>query len=126
MVARVTEAEVIEIKADAVAPLAAFIAASTLIVDAIALDCASGKTAAELKEIERWLAAHFVTIGQTNVGSGGLASERFESGSKSWFTGSLGKGIESTFYGQTANSLANGCLGEFQKPSPGLISVGST
>lgn len=57
--ARVTDAEVLEVLDTDVTPLTAFITAADLLVDEVAKR--GTLTDAALKEISRWLSAHFVT-----------------------------------------------------------------
>lgn len=69
--------------------------------------CGTSFTTAELEEIQLWLAAHLVAISDPDPQEERIASLEIRVRHQ---VGTLAKGIESTFYGQTANSLANGCL----------------
>lgn len=100
--ARVTTAEVKEIiKIDSnIVPdvnIAAFItAANRLTTDALGT---SGLASATLKEIERWLAAHFITAADRRS----LEEEADEIRQK--FTVKVGLGLRNSHYGQAAIAL---------------------
>lgn len=63
---------------------------------------------AMLTEIEKWLAAHFLSLRDRRVKSENIAGEY----SVTYEVGNLGKGLMSTTYGQTAVALdTSGTLG---------------
>mgnify|MGYP006876388260 FL=1 len=96
--ARVTEAEVEEIY-DGSGDITAAITISHQIVERELLDC--GYEEDELKEIERYLAAHFA-----DVSSGDSAITQIQQGERSVSYGvQYGKGLEGSIYGQTAMTL---------------------
>ena len=97
---RVTQAEVLEIIEvdDEITELTPFITAANLMVT----QAFSGNTQigeALLKEIERYLAAHFITLRDPRV-----TSESNEGISVS-YAGSFGEGLKSSSYGQMALTL---------------------
>ena len=101
--ARVTSAEVQEIL-DTTITLTAFITAATLLVDQHLLD--ADLPTALLKEIERWLAAHFACMLDPRLRDmhKGDTSATFELGRQ-------GLGLQATTYGQQALALdASGLL----------------
>lgn len=115
---RVTDAEVREIID--IDPLITNIAPFITIANLMVTDKlgASGLSAEMLKEIERWLAAHFVAMRDPRVKSesiGGITTS---------YQGTTGEGLKSTLYGQqavlmdTTGTLAN--LG-MKKASIGVI-----
>ena len=119
MSARVTTAEVKEIIDTDLADLSAFITVAGLQVDNIA---AKGLlSTAELKEIERWLSAHFTAIRdkrtvKDNVGD---SSHTYE--------GKTGMGLEFTRYGQQALLLdTTGTLRESGKRRATMTYLGGT
>lgn len=69
------------------------VAASALVDQVFSGDANIGDTL--LKEIERWLTAHMIAISLQRT----AASEEIEGAKVKW-TGSWGKGLESTSYGQ--------------------------
>ena len=97
--ARVNDAEVraiIDVDTT-ITDLAPFITIANLLVeDKLA---SSGTSEAMLKEIERWLAAHFVAIRDPRA-----KSESIGGISVSYF-GQAGEGLKSTLYGQQALAL---------------------
>ena len=93
--------------------LGPFIAGASAIVDRIKACAATRSLAlsdAELKEIERWLSAHFYcrvdkTYQSKNTGA-----------ASAQFTGQTGMSLDSTEYGQTAMNLDwSGCLSALSK-----------
>jgi hypothetical protein len=94
---RVTDKEVREILDTDITNLAPFIRVASNLVERHLLT--AGLTAAELKEIERWLAAHFTcamdpraareTVGDTSV----------------TYEGQTAMGLDATRYGQMAKTL---------------------
>lgn len=94
MAARVTDAEVLEIIDSSLTDLTPFITVASQQVDRIS--DAGSLSDAVLKEIERWLAAHFVAIRdkQTSQSKVGDASHTYE--------GKTGMGLSFTRYGQQA------------------------
>jgi hypothetical protein len=97
MAARVTAAEVKEIiETDLTdAAIAPMIAMATMEVDERLVDL--DLSAARLKEIERWLAAHFISSSldpRTKSEGAGSVSQSFE--------GQQGTGLKATRYGQQA------------------------
>lgn len=69
----------------------------------------------ELVEIETWLAAHFY------VCSDQVAQSRSEAGASMSFGGTLGEGLMSSKYGQTALIIdASGCLKKLGKRAVGM------
>lgn len=116
MAVRVTDAEVRElIPSTSISDLTVFITAANIQVDALEdSECGSSLTTATLKEVERWLAAHFAS-----VTDGGLSkkSEKFEGYSVTFDRGNAAsrEGLMSTQFGQMANTLSGGCLMESDK-----------
>ena len=110
MAVRTTEAAVKKVRPTS-SDVGPMILAASFIVDDLVLDCGASFTDARLKEIETWLAAHFVgTIDPT------LTKEKFENAENTYHVGSDSlSGIMSDKYGQTANMLSKGCLVEFDK-----------
>lgn len=110
MAIRTTEAAV-KIVRPTDANVGPMILAASFIVDDLSSDCGAAFTDARLKEIETWLAAHFVgTIDPT------LVEEKFENADNTYHVGSNAlSGVMSDKYGQTANMLSGGCLVEFDK-----------
>lgn len=112
--ARTTEALVAAILGsdwDGSRDLDQFIAAATVLVDRVNT-CATNKgvtlTSTELELIERWLAAHFLTT--TSSPFRPYKSKKTADAAAS-YQGETGKGLESSFYGQTAMNLdPSGCL----------------
>ena len=98
---RVTSLEVKEIIVTDLVTLDAFILSATVIVDQI--EAGSSLSGAHLKEIERWLSAHFTALNSETAGR--LTSEKAGDEYEAKFEGSLGKGFESTVFGQQALSL---------------------
>ncbi len=107
MSARVTDAEVREIiDIDvSITNITPFITIANLLVTDKLSD--SGLSVEMLKEIERWLSAHFVAIRDPRVKSesiGGISTS---------YRGTTGEGLKSTLYGQqvimfdTTGTLAN-------------------
>lgn len=96
--ARVTEDEVREIIDNSAGiGMSPFIAAAYTLVNKVSLkDTASELSAADLKEIERWLAAHFYAHRDQ------LLQNRSTGGASGTFQGQTGMHFESTQYGQTA------------------------
>lgn len=100
MSARVTDAEVREIiTVGASVATTPFIAAANLTVTDKLGDSAE-LSSDQLKEIERWLAAHFLAISLARQKS----REKIGSGDAS-YTGTFGQALDSTTYGQTAKML---------------------
>lgn len=123
--ARVTGEEVLSIiktslTASEVAPM---IAAANMLVTA---KCASSYSAAELLEIERWLAAHFVTIhdpvGSITEKKVGEAQEKYQRGSKA----QIREALEGTPYGQQALILDyKGCLTDLGRRQASIGAFGA-
>ena len=113
--ARVTDTEVKAIKKVTIDTVP-FIDAASTIVDDINSRCDKSFDAARLKQIELYLAAHFVGVYAPSV-----ASEKFENAANTYQLGSNAlSGVLSDKYGQTANMLAEGCLIDFDK-SPAIV-----
>lgn len=110
MANRVTGSEVLEVIATSLssAEVAPMITAANMLVTA---KCAgAGYTDAELKEIERWLSAHFVSVRDPSRSA--LASKTVGEASETYaLTKSGGEGFAITPYGQQALLLDyRGCL----------------
>lgn len=119
--ARVTEAEVREIiDVDEGISLAAFIAAANLTITAQMTG--SGLAVATLKELERWLAAHFVAIRDPRT-----SSESIGGASISYTVPKLGAGLDSTPYGQQVKLLdSTGILSTVGMRRARIMAVGTT
>jgi hypothetical protein len=108
---RVTSAEVLVLIPDtSIADLTAFITAASLLVDRLEdSPCGEDLTTAELKEVERWLTAHYAAVSDPTLA---LESEKFEGASSKFSRGNSGSmtGIMSTQFGQMANTLSGSCL----------------
>lgn len=113
---RVNDAEVrCLISGTKISDLTVYIVPANLMVTKIAAaDCGSELTTEELKEIERWLAAHFAAVADPGLAK---VSERFENAQDVYSRGGSKNmtGIMSTQFGQTANTLSGGCLAELDK-----------
>lgn len=123
--ARVTDAEVRElIPSTSIADLTPFIAAASILVDQLELGCGSSFSLAKLKEIERWLSAHFASISDPKLN---MSSEKFEDAENKYNRGSSSdmSGVMSTTYGQMANTLSNGCLIDLDKPRATFLTASS-
>ena len=119
MAARVEEDEVLAIMPDDTddsVDISAFITPATLLVDRVAAAANaddSGVTMSddELKEVERWLAAHFYAIREM------LPSERKLGDAAEKFQGKTNMHLDATIYGQQAKALdATGELARLGSP----------
>jgi len=97
--ARTTTTEVKEIIDTTLTDLTAFITAANLVVSKVYADD-DVMTDVELKEVERWLAAHYVAIRDPVA-----RAEQADKASATYAWGDLGKGLEFTPYGQMALTL---------------------
>ena len=100
-------------------PINAFIAsANALVTNKIAVATVT-QTDDQLKEIERWLAAHFIASTREQQ------LQKAKAGSAvSEFQGITGKGLAATFYGQNALLLdISGTLSELGKPMASISAV---
>lgn len=116
MAVRVDSAEVKVVIDTSLTDLTAFILVASQQVDRI-----SGLTAAVLKEIERWLAAHFVAIRdkRTSKDNVGDSSHTYE--------GKTGMGLQFTRYGQQALLLdTTGTLAKLGLRKASLVYLGGT
>lgn len=104
-----TIAEVKDIKSTTLSDdaITARITSAGIIVGRINDQCGTSYTTSELEEIQLWLAAHFVAISDPDAKREKINSLEIDIEN---IVGDLGRGILSTFYGQTANALAGGCL----------------
>ena len=117
MPVRVSEAEVLEIAPGiTLTPITAFITAASMIVDDINTRCGKSFDDARLKDIERFLSAHFVYM-TPGASTGAKTDEEIGRGDYkvSYATASLGSGIMGTYFGSTANMLSESCLIEWDK-----------
>lgn len=104
MAARVTAAEVKEILDNSTLTdpiINAFIAAATLLVDNV-LSTDTTLDADLLKEIERWLTAHMITV--TPVGDR-IVTEAGAGGASVKFAGTYGESLHASPYGQMVLTL---------------------
>jgi hypothetical protein len=104
--------------------VAPMITAANLLVTA---KCSTaGYSSAELKEIERWLAAHFVSVrdpsGSVSEKKVGEASEKYQRGSKA----QAKEALEGTPYGQQALILDyRGCLTDLGRKQVSIRAFGA-
>ena len=107
---RVTEGEVTAI-VDTERHVTPFIDVAALIVDENLVG--QGLSAARLKQIELYLAAHFTTVTEEK---GSLVSSKSGDAEDTYFTRELGKGLAMTRYGQQALTLdSSGILSGLSK-----------
>ena len=124
MAARVTSQEVKDIIPETKRTnLTPFITAANLTINKVAAsECGSALSDDELKETERWLAAHYTAVSDALLAG---QSEEFEGERNVYSRGKRNNdGITSTQYGQMANTLACGCLVEIDLRTPSLIASG--
>ena len=123
MALRVSDKEVREILAsDSISDFTPFIETANVSVDQINSKFGKNFDEARLTQIEKWLSAHYATVSDPTV-----ARERFEQAEKTYQIGNRQLfGIMSDRYGQTANTLAEGCLLEFEKRQYSVASVGAS
>jgi hypothetical protein len=98
MATRVTGEEVLEIMPDcelSQTDILPFIEVANLIVTEKL--GSSSYSAARLKEIERWLSAHFISVADPMV-----KSEKISDAAFTYHVADLGKNLKSTLYGQQA------------------------
>lgn len=95
--ARVTADEVKEIIETDWTDIDAFINTANLIVNELAEDPIHGPKVSDdkLKEMERWMSAHFLSVGDNR-----LSSEKIGNAQSNYHLPSLGEGFKSTFHGQ--------------------------
>lgn len=114
--ARVTDAEVKEIL-DTTVTTTPFITAATLLVDQHLLD--ADLPTALLKEIERWVAAHFACLLDPR-----LRDMRKGDTTVTFELGKPGLGLQATTYGQQALALdASGRLARASTAKPATFAV---
>ncbi len=88
-------------------------------IDACAVS--KGITSACLDTAAAWLGAHLMTMSAVGAKTATVKKETFENYSVERVVGGFsGKGVQSTTYGQTANTLSGGCLQEADK-APALV-----
>jgi len=111
--ARVTDPEVRAIIPNTtIVDLTPYITAANTVVNRMAAtDCGSDLSEDELKEVELWLSAHYASLSDPSLT---VVSQKFENAAKTFSRGNTSSkgGVLSTQYGQTANTMANGCLVE--------------
>ena len=84
----------------------------------------SGLSALSLKDIERYMAAHLLSIGRDKL-VGGTKAEWLASEAKVDFSNDLGKFLDSTLYGQMAKTLdTTGTLSTLGKPQARFRAIG--
>lgn len=99
--------------------ITAIIADATLIAE----NCIASFDGTRQAAILKYLAAHLIS-GIKNQGGGALTSESLGDASRSYATGSFGKQLESTGYGQAALQLdPNGCLARLGKARASIEKV---
>lgn len=120
MAIRATEGEVLKITDTELTDLKPFIRTASILVDSLAArDTNSDLTAATLKQIEVWLAAHFVALRDPVA-----LSEKTGEAQITYFLGKPGMGLEATPYGQAAISLdTTGRLATVGKKRSSFISL---
>lgn len=94
-----------------------FILSANKMVDKLASSsCGSSLDDATLEEIEKWLSAHFASIADPKLN---IINEKVEGASVTVARGNFAShsGIKSSPYGQMADTLSGGCLGEITKPT---------
>lgn len=123
MALRVSDNEVREIKpSDSISDYTPFIETANVLVSEINSRFGKNFSEARLTQIEKWLAAHYASAQDPMV-----ARERFEQAEKTYQIGNRQMyGIMSDTYGQTANTLSEGCLLEFEKRKFTISSIGAT
>lgn len=124
MAARVTAAEVKEILDNCLltdAVINAFIAGATeLVTQALG---SSTLSTALLKEIERWLAAHMISV--TPLGDR-ITTEEGAGGAYERYAGTFGEGLHSSTYGQTVLSLdTTGAMASLSARKARMIAIQS-
>jgi len=121
--ARVSDTKVRNIRpSDNITDYSPFIESANVIVDDINTKFGKTFTEARLTQIELWLSAHYASAQDPLV-----ARERFEQAEATYQVGNRQlSGIMSDKYGQTANTLAEGCLVELEKRSYSMKSKGFT
>lgn len=119
MAARVTTDEVKVLIDTPLTDLTAFITVASQQVDRI--DAVGSLSAAVLKEIERWLSAHYVAIRDPRVSQDAIADSRHT------YEGKTGMGLDFTRYGQQARLLdTTGTLQKLSLKKASLTYVGGT
>lgn len=123
--ARVTAAEVLVILPASTTltgpQVEAAIAAASCSVDAIALNCPELSEAC-LKQVELYLSAHYAASTENTLS---LSSEKDGCCDSSVVYGfKFGTGVMGTPFGQTANTLSQGCLAELDKRPISFNSIG--
>lgn len=102
-------------------------AANTLILAAVARGCGADLTQSVLDQVEIFLASHLLT--STSVGKGGrdIESESLDNKYtvKYLTPKATSTGLMASSYGQIANSLMGGCLGELDKRKCSITLHGS-
>ena len=113
--ARVTDAEVKDIKQVSI-DTTPFINAANLIVSDLNSKCNKSFDETRLTQIELYLSAHFAGTFAPEI-----VSEKFENTANVYQVGSLSlSGVMSDKYGQMANMLSDSCLHEFDK-APAVV-----
>lgn len=95
--------------------------AARVMVDQVAAGCGSHLTDDILKEIEKYLAAHFSANTENTLS---LSSEKSVCGGSASYGFKFGEGVKGTPFGITANMLSGGCLAEYDKQPVRFHSIG--
>ena len=104
-----------------------FICAATCLVDKVVESGCSGVTDIDcLTSAETFLTCHIMSgSGAGEKGGGGIKTEeKFENYSVKFQRSVSGVGVLGTSYGNTANSLLNGCLVELDKRQVNIFNYG--
>ena len=104
-----------------------FICAATCLVDkVVSSGCAGDIDIDCLTAAETFLTCHIMSgSGAGEKGGGGIKTEeKFENYSVKFQRSMSGPGVLGTSYGNTANSLLNGCLVELDKRKVGIFNFG--
>lgn len=120
---RVSDKEVREIRpSESISDYTPFIETASILVDQINSKFNKNFDDARLTLIEKWLSAHYGSVQDPMV-----ARERFEQAEQTYQIGNRQLfGVMSDTYGQTANTLSEGCLLEFEKRQYTVASVGAS
>lgn len=101
----------------------AAIDAATCTVDQMVDSCGSHLNENCLKQVEKYLAAHYAAVTENTLT---IKSENDPcSGGSVTYGFKFGEGIMGTPFGQTANTISGGCLGEMDKKPVDIITIGT-